>query len=278
MLADAQRRLRALVAAPDGVAAALASADPDERRANEALLRDARGVTGAVRLEVYANAYFGRIRDVLAESYPALRASLGAELFHDLVTAYLIWHPPRHASIRRVGDALPGFLAGDAGGDPFRRRAPFAANLAELESARLDAFDAADAPVVGRAALARIPPARWAELRLRFAPSLRLLRLAWPVERLWAATERGEPAPVIEPAPHAVLVWRRDERVLHRAADPLEAECLVAALAGEAFGGLCERIAGPQGDEAAPSVAAGLLAGWLDAGLVASALPGGEPE
>jgi hypothetical protein len=98
------------------------------------------------------------------------------------------------------------------------------------------------------------------------------------VERLWAATERGEPGPEIEPAPHAVLVWRRDERVLHRAADPLEGECLAAALAGEAFGALCERIAAPQGDEAAPSVAAGLLAGWLDAGLVASALPGGEPE
>ncbi len=276
-LAEAQRRLRALVAAPAGVAAALASAEPEERRASEALLRGARGVPGVERLEIYANAYFGRIRDVLAESFPALRASLGAALFHDLATAYLIWHPPRHPSIRRVGDALPGFLARDSGGAPFRRRAPFAADLAELESARLDAFDAADAPVLGRDALARVPSERWAGLRLRFAPSLRLLRLAWPVERLWAANERGEPPPEIAAAEHAVCVWRRDERVLHRPAAPIEAECLAAALAGELFGAVCERVARPQGDEAAPALAAGLLAGWLDAGLVAGVAPGGPP-
>lgn len=276
-LAEAQRRLRALLSAPEGVAAALAEARPEERRASRALLRDARGVSGAERLEVYANAYFGRIRDVLADSYPALRASLGEALFHDLATAYLIWHPPRHPSIRRVGDALPGFLAADSGGEPFRRRAPFAPDLAELERARLDAFDAADAPAVGREALAGVAPERWVGLRLRFAPSLRLLRLAWPVERLWAANERGEPPPRIAPAEHAVLVWRRDERVLHRSADPLEAGCLAAAMAGEPFGALCERIAAPQGEDAAPALAAGLLAGWLDGGLVADVAPGEAP-
>ena len=273
-LAEAQHRLRALIAAPEGVAAALAEAGPAERRASRTLLRDARGVPGAERLEVYANAYFGRIRDVLADSYPALRSSLGAALFHDLVTAYLIWHPPRHPSIRRVGDALPGFLARGDGGEPFRRRAPYAPDLAELERARLDAFDAADAPVLGREALARVEPERWAELRLRFAPSLRLLRLAWPVDRLWAASERGEPAPEIAPAERALCVWRRDERVLHRSADAVEAVCLAAALAGEPFGALCERIAGPHGEDAAPALAAGLLAGWLDGGLVTAITPG----
>jgi len=276
-LAEAQRRLRYLIAAPTGVASALFEADPAERSASLALVRGARGVGAVKRLEVYANAYFARIRDVLAECYPALRATLGAALFHDLATAYLISHPPRHPSIRRVGDELSGFLAQGAGGAPFRGRVPFAADLAELERARLDAFDAADAPALGREALARVPSERFAELRLGFAPSLRLLRLAWPVERLWAANERGEPAPEIAPAEHAVCVWRRDERVLHRSLEAPEDACLVGALAGERFGELCQRIAASRGVEAAPALAAGLLAGWLDAGLVARIEPGDAP-
>jgi hypothetical protein len=268
-LAETQRRLRELLAAPSGVAAALSLASPEERRACEALVRDAGGLSGLARLEVYANAYFARIRVVLADCFPVLAASLGGALFHDLVTAYLLSHPPRHFSIRRVGDELPDFLAREAGAEPFRRRAPAAADLAALERARLDAFDAADSPVEGRDALAALSPERWGGLRLRFAPSLRLLRLGWPVERLWAAHERGEPAPEIAPLDHAACVWRRDERVLHRSMDELEDACLAAAVAGASFGVLCERIAMQRGEGEAPALAAGLLAGWLDAGLVA---------
>jgi hypothetical protein len=268
-LAETQRRLRALVVAPSGAAAALAEASPEERSACEALVRDAGGVPGLARLEVYANAYFARIRDVLAECFPVLGASLGDALFRDLVTAYLLSHPPRHFSIRRVGDELPEFLARGAGGEPFRRRMPAAPDLAALERARLDAFDAADFPVQGRDALAALPPERWASLRLGFTPSLRRLRLSWPVERLWSAHERGEPAPELTALDHAACVWRRDERVLHRSLDALEDACLVAALAGESFGSLCQRIAQQRGEDEAPALAASLLTGWIDAGLVA---------
>jgi hypothetical protein len=268
-LVETQRRLRELLSAPSGVAAALSLASPAERRACEALVRDAHGVSGLARLDVYANAYFARIRDVLADCFPVLAASLGEALFHDLVTAYLISHPPQHFSIRHVGDELPDFLAGEAGAEPFRRRAPAAPDLAALERARLDAFDAADSPVEGRDALAALAPERWGGLRLRLAPSLRSFRLGWPVERLWAAHERGEPAPEIAPLDHVACVWRRDERVLHRSMDELEGACLGAALAGASFGLLCERVAMERGEDEAPALAAGFLAGWLDAGFVA---------
>ena len=272
-LAEAQRRLRRFVIAPDGVAAALASASPGERQALLALLADARGVPGARRLEVYANAYAARIEVVLAEGFPALRTLLGDPLFRDLVTAYLIAHPPRHPSIRRAGDDLPGWLARDPAAGAFRRRAPCAPDLAALEAALLDAFDAPDAPALSREALAALPPERWAELRLRFAPSVRLLRLDWPVARLVAAHERGEPLPEIAPRATDTLVWRSGERVLRREPDPLEAEALAAAAAGQPFGALCESIADRCGEAAAPALAAGWLAGWVEAGLVAGFAP-----
>ena len=128
-LAELQRRLYALVVAPSGVDEALAEAGAQERRAALALVRAAPGAPAIERLEVYANAYFARIRDVLAESFPALQASLGAPLFHDLATAYLLSHPPSRPSIRRVGDdeareRRRGCIAGLAQrrGDAFGRR------------------------------------------------------------------------------------------------------------------------------------------------------------
>jgi hypothetical protein len=272
-LAAVQRRLRRFIIAPDGVAPALAEAPDTERAALEALLSDAGGIPGVRRLEVYANAYVARIEAVLADGFPALCARLGAALFRDLVTAYLIAHPPGHASIRRAGDALPGWLAGAAVAGAFRRRAPCAPDLAALEAALLDAFDAPDAPVATREALATLPPERWAGLRLGFVPSVRLLRLAWPVARLVAACERGAPLPAIEPGAADTLVWRSGERVLRRELDCVEAEVLAAAIAGEPFGALCERVADLSGESEAPARAAGWLAGWLEAGLVTGTGP-----
>jgi hypothetical protein len=256
------------VVSRDGVAAALAEAAPAERAAAQAWLRGGGGLAGTRRLEVYATAYFERILGVLAECFPALRAGLGEELFHDLVTSYLLAHPPFAPSIRRAGEALPEFLAHEPGGAPFRRRAAFAADLALLERALLDAFDAAGAEPLAREALAELPPERWAWLRLRFAPSAQLLRLAWPVERLRAAQERGEAPPPLAPQESVLLVWRRGERALRRALDPLEAGALEAARAGEPFAALCERIAAARGEAAAPGLAAGLVERWLADELV----------
>jgi hypothetical protein len=266
-LALAQRRLRRVIADPDGVVPALAEAAEGERRALLTLLSDARGVSGVRRLEVYANAYAARIEAVLAEGFPALRALLGEPLFRDLVTAYLMAHPPRHPSIRRAGDDLPAWLAGAAAAGAFRRRAPCAPDLAALEAALLDAFDAPDAPVLTREALGALPPERWAGLRLAFAPGVRLLRLAWPVVRLVAARERGEPLPAIDPRFADTLVWRSGERVLRREPGADEAEALAAAIAGEPFGAVCERVADRSGEAEAPVLAASWLAGWVEAGL-----------
>jgi hypothetical protein len=57
--------------------------------------------------------------------------------------------------------------------------------------------------------------------------------------------------------------------VLRRELDPLEAEALAAAIAGDPFGALCERLADRCGEARAPARAAGWLAGWVGSSLVA---------
>jgi len=192
------------------------------------------------------------------------------------VTAYLLAHPPRHPSLRFAGSRLAGFLAADPAAAPFRRRWPWAAELASLEWALVDAFDARDAPPLTRERLAGLPLARWPELRLAFHASVRLLRLAWPVHDARAAWERSEaPPPPAGARPSPVCVWRRAERVCYRALEPLEADLLEAALGGAPFSALCARAAQALGDDAAPAFVAARVGRWLgDELLREDRLPG----
>jgi hypothetical protein len=99
-----------------------------------------------------------------------------------------------------------------------------------------------------------------------------------PVDRLRRAHDRGDAAlPAELPLqPTQICVWRTDERVFHRALDPVEAEALGLALADASFGRLCEAIAEHHSEEEAPAHAASLLArwqrdGWLTAAMLESA-------
>jgi hypothetical protein len=269
-LANTQRRLWRLLTAPSGVRAALAEAgDPKGDSLRDLVRGDARG-SAALRLEVYANAYFYRIHDVLAEDYGALRAALCEEGFHDLVTAYLLVHPPERPSLRDAGARLPRFLASAPEAAPFRRRWPFAGDLAQLEWALVDAFDAPDASPLTAPELAKLPPADWEALVLPLHPSAALLHLEHPVHHLREAFEADGELPTA-PGPEATtaLVWRRAERVLFRALAPLEAELLERASRGAPFGALCQRLAESEGESEAPVRAASLLAAWVEAGLIA---------
>ena len=190
------------------------------------------------------------------------------------MTAYLLVHPPRHPSLRFAGARLAGFLAAAAA--PFRRRWPWAADLARLEWALVDAFDARDAPPLTRERLARVPLAGWPELRLAFHASVRIMCLAWPVHVTRAGWERGEPPPPPAGAGATwVCVWRRAERVRYRAVEPLEADVLEAAIAGAPFSALCTRAAQALGDDAAPAFVAERVGRWLgDELLREGRLPG----
>jgi len=261
-LREAQLRLRELITAP--------SPENREREAL-ALLRGDPERPAAVRLDVYRHAWFHRIHGALAGDFGALARVLGEAPFRELVIAYLRAHPPHRPSLRDVGAKLPEFLAGSPAAEALRDRHAFAPDLARLEWALLEAFDAADAAPLPREALAAVAPERWAGLRLLFQPSLQLLSLDFPVDRLRRAhdQEEAELPAVGALLPTRVCVWRSEERVFHRALEPVEAEALARALAGASFGRLCEGIAERLSEVEAPQRAATLLARWQDDGLLA---------
>jgi hypothetical protein len=271
-----QRRLQRWITAPEGVQHALDADGDPHGRGLAAVVRGDGALSPVRRLTVYANAYFHRIHDALAEDFAALQAALGRDLFHDLVTLYLVAHPSRRPSLRDVGERLPGFLSGEAAAAPLRERVPWAGDLARLEWALVDAFDAPDAAALSRDALAGLAPEAWEGLRLRFQPALCVLDLAWRVRALREAWDRGDDvvAAAAERDPETLVVWRADERVRYRRAEPDEARLLALARRGEPFGALCLAVAARRGESDAPAVAAGLLARWQADQLLIGMRPG----
>ncbi len=271
-LGEIQQRLWRLIAWPEGVRAALREESPDAPPL-ETLIKSDERLAAEDRLDVYANAYFYRIHDVLAEDFPTLASALGEEDFHDLVTSYLAVHPSESPSLRWIGDRLSGFLADHDAAASIRAKCPFAADLATYEWATQAVFDARDTEAVRREDLAAVPPEDWDTISIQLCPSVRLLHLDWPVQRLRTAHREEQQLPDLDPEPTALCLWRHDERVVHRELDPPESRALGVTNPGTDFGSLCVVVAEDVGEDEAPALTAGWLARWVDDGLIRALSP-----
>jgi hypothetical protein len=270
-LQQTQRLLRRLITAPSGVADGLrelqASGDADAElvtRGLEAIIDSDPVLPAERRLDIYANMYFFRLLDSLKEDYPAVYALLGGDEFHNLVTDYLLTHPSQHPSLRYAGQHLPQFLCGH----PLAQARPFLSDMASLEWAIVEAFDAEDADILEASVLAGVSPGAWPNLRLLLTPSLRLLSFEWDVMATWRGVRENQASTPPAQRPAHVRVWRQDLRVLHREIAVDELAALHAALGGEAFATICETIAVHSGNDAAAARAAQLLGQWLSEGLL----------
>lgn len=235
-------------------------------------LRSDREISASDRIQVYTHAYFARIHAVLRDDYGALHASLGDDAFHDLAKLYLMVHPSRSFSLRFAGARLPEFLAGPVA-EPFARRWPFAADLAALEWALVDVFDACDAAILDRVALSVVAPECWAALRFALVPAHRILSPAWPVHRIRDAWSSGALLPELEAGPTEILVYRHDDAVFQRALSELEARTLALVRDGQDLGTVCAIVAEGTDDASAAGSVVAFLERWLADGLLAAPSP-----
>jgi hypothetical protein len=239
-----------------GFWASLRSGDPDPALVR-AILPSAT-LTPAERVDVYQTMYLWRLHEVLREDFPKLRDAIGDD-FTDLVRRYLARHPSEAPSVRELGARLPAFLAGD----PLAVERPWLADLARLERARVETFDAADAVPLRAADLAAVPPDDWARLRFALVPALEIVRVGWPAHEVWAA-----PTTAPKRRSTTLRVWRHDFAVLHTAVDALEEAAFTALAGGRSFAEICEAVAEHAPPDAATE-AGSLLVRWIEDGLVA---------
>jgi hypothetical protein len=217
----------------------------------------------AQRAEVYRDAHAFRLLDCLADDFPAVAASVG-DAFPSLAGDYVTRHPPSHPSLRHLGARFATFVAEH----PLAQRWPWLGDLAALEWARVEAFDACDAPLLTLAELAAIAPSEWPARAFRATPPVRLLTLRHPVHLVWRAVEDAAAVPAIEAARTHVLVWRRGHVVCHRVAGAREAAALRCVERGAPFADLCECVAGDGPLEQAALDALQLLRQWISDGLL----------
>ncbi|MDP9008688.1 MAG: DNA-binding domain-containing protein [Pseudomonadota bacterium] len=246
------------------------------------LLGEESGVTGAIvdapplkpkdRLAIYRNAYQVRLIDALHDTYPILHGLLGDEAWLALGEAYVAARPSVYRSIRWYGRDLADFMTRCSPYDD----APILSEVALLEWTLAEVFDAQDAEVLERAALAAVNPAAWGSLTFAFHPSLRRLTFSWNTAAVWKAMSRDEtpPGPELSVAPVAWLLWRQNLQNYFRSMTGVEAAALDAALRGRNFGEICEDLSALLPQEEIPAAAAGLLATWADSGVIVGI---GEP-
>jgi hypothetical protein len=220
----------------------------------------------AARLGIYRHAYVARLTETLQDHYPVLHAILGDEDFEELGASYIRGFPSVHRSIRWFGRELADFLAAQP---PFNEQ-PIFAEIARFEWTLAEAFDSADAELIGRGALEAVRPAEWADLTFSFHPSVRRLTFEWNTVAAWKAMTAGIDPPQPEPSPEAVewLLWRSGLENYFRSLDPVEATAVDAALRGSSFAEICAGLTEHLAEEEVPLRAASLIATWLDAGLL----------
>jgi hypothetical protein len=146
------------------------------------------------RLELYHRQYWYRLLDSIAEDFPALRLLLGERRFWRLIEAYLAATPSRSYTLRHLGGKLSAFLKKNpklAGAHPLH-----AVELAELEYAVCENFEAAERAPVAAAQLATT--------KLALQPHLRLFQFRTPADELWRCQVLEKPiarALLRKPAP-----------------------------------------------------------------------------
>ena len=179
-LSRLQRWMQGVVVHPGDIDQALRSeAAVREHRVEELsdVLLPSRTLTASERIEIYHGMYLLRMHDALIDDYPALQHFLGATTFFALVRDYVQVHPSLHFSLNRLGDHLPAFIHEGA---QIPRR-DFCHELARLELAITQLFDAPHSPSLQADEIAAVPEAAWPEAVLKPVEAFRLLAFRYPV-------------------------------------------------------------------------------------------------
>ena len=217
------------------------------------------------RLDIYAQMYCARLLDVLQEDFPRVVAIVGEEQFREIGRSYLRQFPSTHPSLHHLGIHFAEFVTTQ----PVGISSPFLGDLARLERARLDVFDAPDAEPLRLEDLQAIPADAWATVHFRVIPALVTLICAWPVQQVW----KEEPFTVsdgLQPTPTVLRVWRQDFAVYQARMDTIEQAALAAMQSGESFASVCANVETLiDAGEDVSAVVGSLLLRWIEDGILA---------
>ena len=162
----------------------------------------------AEQLEIYREQFWLRHTSSLVEDFPGLGGILGQADWERLAEQYLREVVPTSFTLRDLGNELPAVIE-RAAWLPHRE---LCLDMARLELAYIEVFDAEDSAPLAPEQLASVPENRLGDARLVIAPSVRLLSVHYPVAdlRRKLRADGEEPVAIPERAPQNLVVYRRD--------------------------------------------------------------------
>lgn len=184
------------------------------------------------QVEIYREQFWLRHTSSLVEDFPGVGGILGQEDWERLVEEYLEATPPLSHSLRDLGDVLPAFIE-KLDWLPHRE---LCMDMARLEWAYVEAFDADDHPPLDAQKLASMPESAWETATLVLHPSVRLLHVGYPVVALRKRIRKAEDSndhehiPIPEPEAQNLVIYRSQNRNLMDEALPDGAFAMLEAL------------------------------------------------
>jgi hypothetical protein len=185
------------------------------------------------RLAIYHDMYVLRMEEALESDYPALQHLLGPAGFRELVTGYVQAHPSRSYSLNFLGRHLPAYVR-DA---PGLRRRGFCHDLARLEQAVAEVFDAPEEPALGADEIAAVTEEAWERARLVPIAAFRLLALRYPVNAyLQSVRDEDHAHTSLRRRDSWVVVYRRRYTVWRQDLDQAAYRLLADIASGKRLG------------------------------------------
>jgi hypothetical protein len=165
-------------------------------------LVDPFGRPSAKRFSVYRNNVAASLTRALEAAFPTVRKLVGDQFFAAMAGVFLRANPPTSRMMMLYGDALPEWLATF----PPVSHLGYLPDVARLDQAMRESYHAANSEPLPDAEFQRLIGGDIAGLRLKLAPSVRLVRSIWPLQSIWAATAEGGATP--QPGAETALVLR----------------------------------------------------------------------
>lgn len=207
-------------------------------------------LTSLERLEIYNRQYWFRLYASFEDDFPGLQAVLGRRQFERVMRAYLDECPSISFTLRDLGSRLHSWLTNHKEFTAPKSR--LAEDIALLEWAHIEAYDAATTPTPTPEFFANVTEATVFQLQ----PSVRLLHLSYPVDKLLIAVRQGAGSSdtssnnaaatrkvnavrrvaKLPPDQIWLAVHRQEFMVYYKRATPEEYRMLTAIQAGEALG------------------------------------------
>lgn len=226
------------------------------------------------QISIYNYAYHARLKEVLANDFPATLMAIGEDYFNQLADDYIKTYPSHYFSLRDFGSHLPGFIENliqqnNTHNEQWQNM-PWAYELATFEWTLGNAFDAEDVNLFTEQDMATIPPDAWPDLTFTLHPSVHRLDFDWNIAEMWKALTNEDPIEVTAQAEptSSWIVWREQLITRFRSMEMGEHLSLDRILQGGSFNDLCETLSAIIEEDEVPMHAATYLKGWITQGLI----------